>query len=384
MKTLFPKNIKWVSPDFTPSSRRREFVSCSTVLWLSSLRHFLKRPSWLIFLPYSIGKKLVVNFRFIKSTLRNKTNGEIFICNYLVKLLSGFPNLVVVFDGARSQNKFETALSRLANATKEAQKALYLANSNRLSKSGWKKLDKAVLAASPIPHEFIAILQECFKSNNINYETALFEADVHIANYPDAVAVSTDSDFYVHQEIFAKAKFNKWKCSIDLAVYTRADTCVKLGITLHQLKLLAVISKNDYASNAFGYGIEKNYKIIKSVSSSDNFLAYYCRRTGLETSHFYLAIPIFLRSPPKEFRLNEGDYAILGSRTAELTGILDNVKRATQDQRIRVERTRNEKSILENLDLWSSPPLPHPCIRREFRRFSPVSKKKVLVEDEWR
>ena len=210
--------------------------------------------------------------RFIRKNIKNQE----FLKSFFAKLFSGIKNLIVVFDGGRSINKHQTSLKRLETMEKAAEKAqTYLKEGSRLGKSKWKKLLKCMVAAAPIPDETIIDLKNFLSGKGITVETAEYEADVWIAKktqITSSIAVSTDSDFFIHCSKFGNCHFKSFQKSFHVSVVHRDAILSKMHLSLDQLEVLAVVSRNDYCRNAYGYGLIKNLKMVFLILILDKTL----------------------------------------------------------------------------------------------------------------
>ncbi|KAF9416188.1 hypothetical protein BGZ94_010291 [Podila epigama] len=140
------------------------------------------------------------------------------------------------------------------------------------------------LADLPTPTEILERLDDCRSVPKVIGERILTnlekkgwrvcfcqgEADICIARQPSVetcAVVSADSDMFLHrriQEVIRPNPANKKQ----FLVYQRPHVLQRLGFSTEaQLMVLAVVSRSDYTrNNARGYGLVKNYKLIRSLT----------------------------------------------------------------------------------------------------------------------
>jgi 5'-3' exonuclease len=217
-----------------------------------------------------------------KSLFKNKRDSLI---SFLIEFFKACPNIVVVFDGARSIQKFETSLTRLSTTYSNAislsntlKKASSLA---RLSKSHHYILEDLKFKSYQVDAQDLACIRKRLESAGIQVVLAEFEADQYIAKKKNAIVISTDSDYYCYQnvETFIKFKFNNRSKKSTLVEFQMDDILRKLNVSREDLTFLAIVNKNDYTCNIPGMGFCTNLKWLKSASAVgvENLLVEYCK-----------------------------------------------------------------------------------------------------------
>lgn len=158
--------------------------------------------------------------------------------HYLISILKESKNIIVVFDGARSEQKLETSLNRLAIQEKAADKLRVCLEKSaileRLSKSHYRALEDLLLRAYTISEDNIKFLKEGLVSADIKILEAPMEADVVIAKVPNVIVISIDSDFYFHKNVKTFGKFTR----SGIIAFEKKDILASLKTSTAQLVVL--------------------------------------------------------------------------------------------------------------------------------------------------
>jgi hypothetical protein len=88
------------------------------------------------------------------------------------------------------------------------------------------------------------------KANRVCVQVANFEADVHISLNANAVVVSSDSDYFFHQNVSKVATLNTRNKKT--VVWETNATRQTLNLPQMKLTMLGIVSGNDYSENAKG------------------------------------------------------------------------------------------------------------------------------------
>ena len=194
------------------------------------------------------------------------------LLGFFISLFRDIPNLVIVYDGARSQEWLETSINRLKKQEmglikleKMLDKCFSL---SRIRKRQYQAVENLQLQTFNVKAEDIIYLKAGMINAGINIVEAAFEADVFIASKKNSIVISADGDFYFHKNVKTFGKFSR----SGVIAFEKDHILKSLKVSSEQLLVLGVVSGNDYSPNIAGFGIRKNYGLIKKYSSiSDNF-----------------------------------------------------------------------------------------------------------------
>ena len=212
-------------------------------------------------------------FHFIKKQFYE--GRDHWLLSTLVEMLK-LSNLVVVFDGSRSLEKYDTSMRRMhvvENALDKVKSSLTAAALvPKLNKNHWKHLEKELFAAYLIPNKSIVWLKEQLSQAGVAVQSASMEADVFIAQQVAAIVVSKDGDYYCHKNVSVYGKFILQTRTMQVQVlsFNQMEILDRLGLASAQLSVLGILSGNDYVPNIKGYGCEKNFKLLKQANSDSH------------------------------------------------------------------------------------------------------------------
>ncbi|KAI3653511.1 hypothetical protein MP228_001458 [Amoeboaphelidium protococcarum] len=178
--------------------------------------------------------------------------------------------VTLVFEGEQTCEKSQTSLKRVNARLKQILKLRNclenLPVDKKVSKAKWCMIGKLERSTWHFKADDASNLQQELKIAGYNVEVACGEADVHIAKCKDpVVAVSFDSDLFMHKNVLVAAK-PTFDCGLlKFFVLDRKVVCDKLNLTNSAWVALAVVSGNDYSDNVKGFGFGRNLKIIRKL-----------------------------------------------------------------------------------------------------------------------
>ena len=143
----------------------------------------------------------------------------------------------------------------------------------------------------------LAELKKHLSDKGIKVVTAKGESDVYMAKKIDAIVVSRDSDMMAHFNVKLVGK--PWVAQgnkLMLNVYSTKSIARRAGVSKTKLKLLAIVSGNDYSKNVWDWGIFNNLRAIQGfpkIQSFEELLKLYCKRVNVPEARFDHAVSIF-------------------------------------------------------------------------------------------
>jgi hypothetical protein len=179
--------------------------------------------------------------------------------------------LVFVFDGKRTEEKLATSIQRSKTRMKTLEKdRIFLDQVNpkaRISKIKWDRMRKAERNAWSPTSEELERISARLQSEGYRVESAEGEADVCIAKKETALAISRDSDLFMHENVkwCAKLIIGRNRSGVSFLLMSRDHVLDTLKITNNAWTSLAIVSGNDYVNNVKQYGIGRNYVILKGI-----------------------------------------------------------------------------------------------------------------------
>jgi hypothetical protein len=175
-------------------------------------------------------------------------------------LFNHIPNLNVVFDGnGRSVEKWQTSISRsefISNKLSTLAQQIDLCNDENftMSKSKWAWLAKSIKNCRVVDCELVENIKFLLIELQIPITTVPMESDVWIASQQNVHVLSTDSDFLFHPNVIAlhRLRINMRSPNLSIITTFRDSLSRKLQISSNKLKLLGIVSMNDYDPNIKG------------------------------------------------------------------------------------------------------------------------------------
>ena len=208
------------------------------------------------------------------------------IAHRLYNTFSGLPNVMLVFDGERTDEKLHTSEIRARKLEKQMllveDKAAAVLNKTSKSMRPYKSARKKVLFIQP---GVIDKVMELLMERGICCVKAKGEADVYIASQKQPfLAISGDSDLLFHKST-SRVLFYPKLCRLENSfrgqLVDKSDALKKLKLSPNQLVALAITSPNDYNSDQEISSIESAYDIIrKNSSTSDTIRAIVSKFQG--------------------------------------------------------------------------------------------------------
>ncbi|KAI3632336.1 hypothetical protein MIR68_009442 [Amoeboaphelidium protococcarum] len=171
-----------------------------------------------------------------------------------------------------------------------------LPKDSRVSRSKWSQIRKLKLSPWLLHDSESSQLRQKLSDAGYRVDLAAGEADVHIAKFcQPIVAISFDSDLFMHKNIKVATKPTFKSGLMKYLVMERSAVCSKLKISNDQWVSLAIVSGNDYSDNVYGFGFGKNLNIIRSIDFGYNvkqIVAQYAKIMDAG-SQFDLALQVF-------------------------------------------------------------------------------------------
>ena len=263
-------------------------------------------------------------------------------------------NVVVVVDGVPTLQKAKTATNRTLTKIKEFEKFKKQSNQivdskhnlKRVSKAKWETWEKLKRRTFELKdsQEFIYFLNQVAAAG-IKVIHATGEADVWITKQEGTV-MSGDCDLLFHGRNTRWLIPTRMGTKLEISVVTLYNVLDTLSFSTNQLRALAIVSGNDYSANLPGYGIKKNYKIIKKVSTTNDsctlIISKYCKDLDIQCFAFQDAIDIFAHGL-ESLVTNSGG---ISSRATARSKLIDEVLMARD-----CPANNNESKLMETLHI---------------------------------
>ncbi|KAI3640831.1 hypothetical protein MIR68_001709 [Amoeboaphelidium protococcarum] len=165
--------------------------------------------------------------------------------------------VTLVFEGEQTCEKSQTSLKRVNARLKQILKLRNclenLPVDKKVSKAKWCMIGKLERSTWHFKADDASNLHQELIKAGYNVEVACGEADVHIAKCKDpVVAVSFDSDLFMHKNVLVAAKPKFDSGLMKFFVLERKVVCDKLNLTNSAWVALAVVLGNDYSDNVKG------------------------------------------------------------------------------------------------------------------------------------